>query len=370
MSAESKSKRIFYFDALRALAILSVITFHVFGCTNGLASKEFIDGPTLNWFINAFLGSNKIGVDLFLMLSGALSLGRQWDIRTFLIKRFSRITAPFLFWGFVLGSMMFFSLILRPEILSEVILPIESATVGGFLSYLYDVYMAVNPGTSQFWFFWMILGTYLIMPVLNKWFVHSDLCEAEYFLFFWLIACIFQDTLGFAFPNYFYFAGTVGLVVLGYYLRHTERRILNSPYFALFLTFAGLFSSIFVMYINFTPGDIYTTYNGRLSVYVVCEVIGIFLLFKNFSKFNLNLSLLSKPFEIFKKGVFSVARYSYGMYLNHIFIMLVLMHYFFDKNASYMPTAAILIAATFFISWLVMALLSRVAGLRDVVGAK
>ena len=69
-STRPKSKRIFYFDALRALAIISVIVFHVFTCTNGIASKEFVSAPTISWFINCFLGANKIGVDIFLMLSG------------------------------------------------------------------------------------------------------------------------------------------------------------------------------------------------------------------------------------------------------------------------------------------------------------
>ena len=47
-SKKNKSKRIFYFDALRALAIISVIVFHVFTTTNGIASKEFVSYPTIS----------------------------------------------------------------------------------------------------------------------------------------------------------------------------------------------------------------------------------------------------------------------------------------------------------------------------------
>ncbi len=371
MVNKTKSKRIFYFDALRALAIFSVITFHVFGCTNGMATKEFVTGPTLNWFINCFLGSSKIGVDLFLMLSGALSLGRVWDIKSFLGRRFPRITAPYLFWGFVLGTLMFLSLIYVPNILEKFILPIGSVSVMGFLTYLYDVYMAVNPGTSQFWFFWLILGTYLIMPVLNKWLLYSDLKEAEYFLFFWIITCIFQNTLNINFPiKLDYFAGTIGLVVLGYYLRHTERKILNNPYFALLLTIVGIVSSMLAIDLAFTPGDLTTPFNDRLSIYLVIEVVGIFLLFKNFDKFRLNLDFLSKPILIFKKVVFSIAKYSYGMYLNHIFIMLVLLSYCKNMNLEYLPMALGLIFGVLCISWGVMALLNRIPYLNQLIGAK
>lgn len=45
---KTKSKRIFYFDALRALAIISVIVFHVFTITNGIACKEFVSAPTIS----------------------------------------------------------------------------------------------------------------------------------------------------------------------------------------------------------------------------------------------------------------------------------------------------------------------------------
>lgn len=371
MASKTKSKRIFYFDALRAVAILVVLIFHVYGCTNGMATREFVNGPTLNWFINCFFGSSRMGVDLFLMLSGALSLGRVWDIKSFLGKRLPRITAPFLFWGFLLCVLMFLSLIYVPDILSKFITPISSYSITGFLTYLYGVYMAINPGTSQYWFFWMILGTYLIMPVLNKWLLHSDLKEAEYFLFFWLIACIFESTLNIKFPiKLDYFAGTIGLVVLGYYLRHTERKLLNNAYFALVLTIAGFILSISAMYLQFTPGDLLTPTHDRLSIFIIIEVIGVFLLFKNFGKFNLKLDLIEKPVGIFKKAVFSLAKYSYGMYLNHIFIMLVLLHYAKMLFNSYLPFALFLIIGTVGISWLIMALLNRVPYLNQVIGAK
>ena len=49
---KTKSKQIFYFDALRALAIISVIVFHVFTITNGIACKEFVSAPTISWTLN------------------------------------------------------------------------------------------------------------------------------------------------------------------------------------------------------------------------------------------------------------------------------------------------------------------------------
>ena len=266
---------------------------------------------------------------------------------------------------------MFLSLIYIPDILYKVITPISEYSFYGYLTYLYGIFMSTNPATSQYWFFWMILGTYLFMPVLNRWLLHSDLKEAEYFLFFWIITCIFQYTLNIKFPiKLDYFAGTIGLVVLGYYLRHTERKLLNNVYFDLFLAVFGCVATMLVMYLAFTPGDIFTPTNDRLHIFNVIKVIGIFLLFKNFDKFNLNLEKLSKPIGIFKKAAFSIAKYSYGMYLNHIFIMLVLIHYYSIRQYAYLPLIIILIGGTVGISWLSMALMNRIPYLNQVIGAK
>lgn len=83
-----KSKRIFYFDALRALAIITVITFHVGLRTKGLISYSPGVIPPFRWIFTDFmLNPMRCGVDIFLMLSGALSLGRDWETFGFLKKK-------------------------------------------------------------------------------------------------------------------------------------------------------------------------------------------------------------------------------------------------------------------------------------------
>ena len=92
-----KSKRIFYLDALRALAILSVIIIHVAASTQYLVNGHSAVYPFLSssWFLNDIMAlCFRIGVVLFLMLAGALSLGRSWEIKTFLGRRIPRIVLP------------------------------------------------------------------------------------------------------------------------------------------------------------------------------------------------------------------------------------------------------------------------------------
>ena len=101
----AKSKRIFYFDALRTLAILSVIIVHVYAVTRIHVMADYGMIPSLRWIFSQIAGNCfRIGVPLFLMLAGALSLGRVWTIRDFLGKRIPRIVGPFVFWSLVTGA--------------------------------------------------------------------------------------------------------------------------------------------------------------------------------------------------------------------------------------------------------------------------
>ena len=219
--AVSKSKRIFYLDALRAVAILTVIAVHVYAVTRVQVMADFATGPSLRWLFSQFTGNNlRIGVDLFLMLAGALSLGREWSIKEFLGKRIPRIVEPFVFWGLVTGAI---AVIISYYFGYKFIFAFD---INSILHFFYGVFMSTSPGFSPYWFFWMILGTYLIMPIFNKWLLHSELEEAEYFLVFWLITALFDFTLNIDFPiKLTYFVSPIGLVVAGYYLRHTQRTL-------------------------------------------------------------------------------------------------------------------------------------------------
>ncbi|ADC48035.1 hypothetical protein mru_2185 [Methanobrevibacter ruminantium M1] len=85
---------------------------------NWVVIPEYSLIPSLNWFITDFLGTCcRCGVDIFLMLSGALSLGRDWDIKSFLGKRIPRITYPYLFWATLLISIMLVAVYFNPDLL-------------------------------------------------------------------------------------------------------------------------------------------------------------------------------------------------------------------------------------------------------------
>lgn len=371
--SKPKSKRIFYFDALRALAIICVIILHVFATVRFDCIFYGIgEIPSFNWiFKDFFLVAFRLGVDLFLILSGALSLGRVWDIKSFLGKRIPRIVKPYLFWGIILSLFVVLIYAICPGLIYDT--TIDSLNLNGVLTFVYNLFMGKTKYSYSYWFFWMILGTYLIMPVFNKWILHSDLKEIEYFLIIWLVTCIFDFTLFIEFPiKLTYFVSPMGLVVLGYYLRHTKRKLLNNPYFAIFLIIISIITGMIYSYFSSSTSAMFKF--DRYSIFMMVEVIGVFMLFKNFDKFNLNRfidnsKVLTSLTNLFKKATFSLAKYSYGIYLIHYFFISVFCKYF-QNMFLYKKGCFILFLSTLAVSWILMALLNKIPHLNNIIGAK
>lgn len=357
--SELKSKRIFYLDALRALAILAVIIIHVNSITNMHVMSEYNIIPSLKWIFSQFSNNCfRIGVDLFLMLAGALSLGRVWTIREFLSKRISRIVAPYIFWGLVTG---FITVILCYYFGFK---PISNFDVRSILFFIKGVFMAESRWFSQYWFFWMILGTYLIMPIFNKWLLNADLAEAEYFMIFWLITCLFDYTLNMEFPiKLSYFTSPIGLVVAGYYLRHTKRKILNNPYFA-FLMIIIPSAIMMVLATDFSTSTSFYTFS-RYSFFIAVEVMGIFLLFKNLKIDSYSSNKFSNAS---KRLIFDIAKYSYGIYLIHGLFLHILGE-LLPYNNYYLNFLEIFIF-TFICSMITMYLFERIPYVKMIIGAK
>lgn len=257
-SVYDNSKRIFYLDALRVTAIVSVVLIHVFLGYRYLIVSEYGANISLNWFITDYFSNLfRIGVPIFLMLSGALSLGRDWDIKSFLGRRIPRIIGPFLFWTVAISLSVIAIYLYFPFILTYGAVGSSTFSVNGYLNLLYNIIMSSTKFSEQFWFFWMILGTYLIMPIFNKWIKNCKLQELEYFLVIWLVTCLFYYGSVKIPIQLDYFAGPIGYVVLGYYLRYTDRELFNNPYFGALLIVLSSVIMLVISVLLSTSKDMY-----------------------------------------------------------------------------------------------------------------
>ena len=95
-SAPAPASQLLYWpDRLRNLATVMVIGIHV----AAPVAHGFPDQNSWWWWYGNFWNSlTRAGVPLFVMLSGFLLLGKDYDLGYFLKRRFSRVVVPALFW--------------------------------------------------------------------------------------------------------------------------------------------------------------------------------------------------------------------------------------------------------------------------------
>ena len=196
----NSNQRIFYYDFLRAFAIFAVILCHV----DGIIGYSFWN---LKVALPGLLTTIALtGVPIFFMLSGALLLNRKYSLKEFYKKRFSRIFYPFLFW-------MIISIIIG-------ILYLNWTKIDAL-----NVFFGI---TSHTWYIWVLIGIYLIIPIINSFFKEYGLKGLEFFLIIWIITILFNSYC----PHYLktlelsYFSGYIGYVILGYYLDNKKFKTL------------------------------------------------------------------------------------------------------------------------------------------------
>ena len=178
-------ERIKYYDTLRFLAILGVISLHIFQDWHnvGLIGDTFYSISEITRF----------GVPVFLMMTGALLLNRDIELKDFFKRRFVRIIYPFI-------------LFLIIHLISLLILK------------MYNINQSITLGYN--WYFWMIIGVYLFIPIINKFIQNANMKELEYFVFIILIgSLLYQLTLYYKITHFLditFFIGPLSFLILGY----------------------------------------------------------------------------------------------------------------------------------------------------------
>lgn len=146
--------RILYFDVLRILATFCIIMIHVSGLyvTSEYGGVDFAFGAVLNSFA-------RVGVPIFIMISGANMLNERKKIETksFLKKYALNIATILIFWTVVYTVMYCIFVPLLTEKTISLISVIE----------------AFHPRRFHFWFLYMIVGLYMLTPIL-KLFVNRE----------------------------------------------------------------------------------------------------------------------------------------------------------------------------------------------------
>ena len=344
--------RLEYIDLLKLLSILSIITLHVF--------KVWTQTEIMGIRIYGFTALVKFGVPVFIMISGALLLNREIEIGSFLKKKVNRIVYPFIFF-YILTCLFVFLNHQTHE---------QTQNIFAFR-----------------WYFWMILGVYLSIPVINKYILHSKLKELEYFIILFLFAAVFYEiTYYFGITQYFYltlFLSPLGYLVLGYYLSKKEFNMsankiitLSIIIFALttFLKSCGIWG--YLPFIENYAANTSPMLSSWLDVSFlqIIQAASIFVGIKYLYLSSSGIYSYIKKFlqsNIISKFVLSVSRASYGMYLMNLMTTLLL---YYDLQPLTLTgtqvclTIVLASLAIFFISWIIIVILGKIPYIKVLSG--
>ena len=203
------------------------------------------------------------------MISGALQLRRDYELGDFLKKRFTRVLWPFLIWSLVYIAYSWY----------DEELPFYGDFWRDTLSALHQLR---NGAYYHLWYVYMLVGLYLVIPVIGKFVRNAGKNEIKYFLLVWFIVIAFsQPYLSDYWPQIEnkYFSGYIGYLVLGYYLANIELPA-TSPKTGLLLFYLLCLASIILgtYLITNRTKDISTILYEPLGPFVIFYAAGIFLL--------------------------------------------------------------------------------------------
>lgn len=293
-----KKERVLYLDCLRILATFTVIILHAASQTWHTA-----DVHSYHWqILNIYDSIVRFTVPIFVMISGALFLNndKTLNIKSLYTKNIVRIITAFIFWS-ALYAVRYY----KP---------------GDGLSSLVKRFLK---GHYHLWFCYMIVGLYLITPLLRK--ITADTQSTFYFLMLSLIFTFILPaiihiadsrtlTAMFAKMKWHFTLEFSSYFVCGYYLSKKEltRKQQNLIYV---LGLLGFLSTILISsFVSLQRGKPFGYYYGSFTVNVMLESISVFVFFK-YKVAKLHFSQKSRQIISILSGC------SFGMYLVHILIL-------------------------------------------------
>lgn len=210
MKEKSGKKRMVHYDLLRIIAAFSVVMLH--SCAQFWDS---LDINSLEWKIaDGYNAVSRFGVPVFVMLSGSLLLSKEYklDVKRLYTHNILRLVTAYVFWSCMYGLLDCFFF--------------------GFDSLGWkDILREMLFGRYHLWFLPMIIGIYMLLPILRVWVHNAEKKNLQYFLVLFFILKILVQTMREIWPSgtlayvlglteIELACGYVGYFILGYYIAH------------------------------------------------------------------------------------------------------------------------------------------------------
>lgn len=301
-----KKERINSLDVIRTIAVLAVVMIHV--------SAMFVVNTEGNVEIfligNIFDSISRIGVPLFVMVSGALMLdeNKQITLKQIIFKYLLNIIILFLVWS------IFYS------IFNNVLIPfVKKETIN-----IKSVIISIFNGNYHMWYLFMIVGLYLITPILRL-FVKKE--NSGIILWFVFLSLFFQflvpvidflANLNTAFTfihtlldkiDLDFVGGFTTYYLLGWYIAHVG---FNKKAQTCLYIMGGISIVATIIATQIFPTQYGNTYSN-MNILILLYSVAVFLLIFNTYKKGTKL-------DIFFENTSSLA---FGVYIIHPFLLSV-----------------------------------------------
>lgn len=175
MAQKIEKNRMIHFDLLRIIAAFSVVMLH--------SSAQFwydLDIHSVDWVIaNSYNALFRFGVPIFVMISGALFLapGYPLDTKRLYKHNILRLCVMYVVWSCLYGLLDY--------------LRFYRQTASGIKVLLREMIY----GRYHLWFLPMIVGIYVLLPILKSWIEHAEQKVVRYFLGLFIVLQICSETL-------------------------------------------------------------------------------------------------------------------------------------------------------------------------------
>lgn len=216
---ENPTTRLYYIDILKIISCIAVIFLHV--------SSQDLDNYLPNTFVwqvlNFYDSCSRFAVAIFVMVSGALFLNQtkgEISIKKLYTKNILHLLMAYIFYTIFYAFFGFY---------------IENHTIIIWEDIKMVLKNALLSSNYHLWFIPMLIGVYVLVPILQKITKNSSKNEMKYILIVFFIFNILKNTIqpfNFGYLKYVNqilnrftidkFMGFIGYFLLGYYLNTYE----------------------------------------------------------------------------------------------------------------------------------------------------
>lgn len=322
MTFTPKPQRVSWVDILRIVACFMVVVSH--SCDFFVA--RFDEDPSAFRQGAAWGSLMRACVPLFVMITGVLLLPVKEDTGQFYRRKLSRIVWPLVFWSLVT--------------------PLFYLAYGMFSWSETGYFMGTFPLNFNYtitplWYLYMLVGVYLILPIVSPWIQQASRQDLKRFLYIWgftLFLPAIQTVapqLGYEgnyghtgmfgvcdwnpFGTFYYFSGFLGYVVLAHYLvkypKNWSWSKTLSVCLPLFIIGYAITHGSFLYLQKHYPGD-----------YAYLEIAWYFTGFNVFMMTYAVFTIMQKLTVSSEKTahrLYKIAGLTFGIYLCHFFIVQV-----------------------------------------------